>query len=269
MKFTFALLAAAQAAEFSICTYTQKYYASDDDDCSGDAAGDVDLVVLVDVCSYDSSAEAWFKVTSCSATAVSMEWFDSAACSDTPEDDQKTEYTAIDTCTATDKASTAMMGSISALSGAADGAALCGFKAANHSNADCATAADADPTFPLSGIPDDGLTVIVDECYFMSSAKFFKVTACSAADVWTMKYFTAAGCASGDAVSTAAELACTADTCSDGSGCLNAYFDNSDSLSIKISDVVHDNTVAADDEEEEAAATITAGYQAFAAMMYL
>lgn len=74
MKYLAAYVAAASAASFTVCQFTQTFHATSDTSCDDYTDGTEVMNVLVDQCTYSISRTAWFKVTSCSTVAVEQEW---------------------------------------------------------------------------------------------------------------------------------------------------------------------------------------------------
>lgn len=275
MKFLAAFVASASATAYTVCSYTQTFYPTADSDCSETATATSTTKVLVGVCSYDPSQTAWFKVTACSTVAVEHAWHNSAACSDTAATAQKTNFTAINTCVQTNKASSAVYSKIASLAGDS-AAAVCGATITNWTphtactNADTSTAT----TFINRGMPAAGGVWIVGACYYMGvSGQYMKVATCTSATVWTVEFYTTTACAS-SAAGTPANGACNASSCT--SACVLAYF-GSGTHSLKIASVLHTHTVAQPAAPAAAAAAATtdgakslvAGSLAAVSMMYL
>jgi len=237
MKFLVAFVASANAAAYVVCSYTQTFYATADTKCTGTASGTEATKVLVNVCSYNAAQTKWFKVTECTKTTIKHQWHSTAACSDTPVAAKKTDITKVGDCFKTNSASTDIYTKIATLAGDA-AAKVCGAKIEAFTDNACGTADTATPTYPNRGIPAAGGVWILNVCYYMgATSQYYKWTACTAANNWTIKFFTDKACG------TAATNSASIDTSSTNAASKCGQVFNGTNKYAKVSAVLHTHTV--------------------------
>jgi len=256
MKYLAAFVATANAAAYTICSFTQTYYANSDTACAAAAAATSTILALVNVCSYNAEKTRWYKITACTMAKVDWQWHTTAACSDTPAAAAKTAYTAVNTCVSINHdGSTAAKSKIATLAGATS-KTLCGATITQHADNACANADATVPTFPNRGLPAAGGVWIVGQCYYFGKAsQYMKFTICTSASVFTILFYTNATC--GTAVSGAGvKVECTAAApCTGNKKCLD-YFSNGAKYGLFAS-VVHSNTITQPAAAAAAAAATT------------
>lgn len=269
MKFIAAFLASASATAYVTCDTSIAYYGSTDTTCTSTVSGTDAVKAIVDQCTYSITNTAWFKITDCTLTTAKLQWHTTAACSDTPAAAQKTDFTAAATCLVGAKTGTAA-GFYSKITAPTSitSAALCAFTIANYSeNNACTTAAAYSTTMVAMGM--NGGPWVVGQCYFMMTGKYFKITVCSAANTFTVTWWTEVTCAA--TAASPANNTCTG-SCTDH--CASAVFGGATSW--KVSAVVHTHTVTATAAAPVVAAAVVAGSKtlvtgalAAVSMMYL
>lgn len=214
MKFLAAFVASASAADYIVCSYVQTFYPTADDDCSETASGTSTTKVVVGQCSYDDAQASWFKVTACTTKTVDHEWYTTGACTGTPAAKNKTKFAEVDKCVKTDKASASVYTKIKTLAGDT-AAVICGSKITQWSNSACDAIDNTAPTFPDRGLAAAGSIHIQGICYYFgASSKYFKWTKCTAANTFTILWWTDKACTSGAATPdksecTSCTFACT------------------------------------------------------------
>lgn len=210
MKYLAAFVASANAAAYTICSFTLKIYGTADSTCAGAAEATSTVLSLVNHCTFCEEKARWYKITVCTLAAapnVKWDWHDSEACTNTAAAGQKTSYAAVATCVATNHdggGSSGRYGAITSLAGSA-GAAICGMTVTQHASNACTGNDTAAPTYPVRGFPAAGGLYIVGRCYYFGEAnKYWKVKTCTSATVWELNFFTDKICSAGNAASGAA-----------------------------------------------------------------
>merc|ERR1712147_36024 len=203
MKFFAAILASAAATEYTICSFTQTFYATTDTTCTSTVSATDAVLAIKGICTYSTGQAAWYSISACDTVNVTQNWHSTAACVDTVAADQKTELDSAGKCSAVKKTGTTVAAytKIATLAGST-ASTLCGLTFANHTGiSDCTGAAD---TTTATTVVNAGLGAgvwIVNRCYYMGVAsRYFKVSTCTSATAYTVLFFTDATCATADAV---------------------------------------------------------------------
>merc|ERR1711998_628168 len=144
MKFFAAILASAAATEYTVCSFTQTYYAVADTTCTSTVSATETVLAIKGICTYSATNSAWFKLSVCDTTNVTQLWHSTAACSDTPAADQTVALDKDGKCSAVKLTGTtiAYYPKIAPLAGSTT-STLCGITFTNHlSTTVCTAAAD-------------------------------------------------------------------------------------------------------------------------------
>lgn len=169
MKFLVAFVAAASAADFTVCSFTQTFHTKTD--CTDAASKTTAMKAVVNECNYHNDKSAWYKVTKCETKGmVKMSWYSDGACTGTPAADKTTDYKKKDTCYKTKPASTEEGSKLTVTPAKISSVALCGGKIHVFTQNDCAAdkKAGSGDQYAAKGIKDDGTSAwIKNEVYFI------------------------------------------------------------------------------------------------------
>jgi hypothetical protein len=199
MKFFAAILASAAATEYTVCSFTQTFYATTDTTCASTVSATDAVLAIKGVCTYSTGASSWYKITNCDTGSITVQYQGTyAACTDPlPLDGQTITLDKDGSCAAVDPTGIAVTfyTKIATLAGSTT-STLCGLTWANHTGtSDCTGAAD---TTTATTVADMGLgsgVWIVNQCYYMGVAnRYFKITACTSATAFTVLFYTEATC---------------------------------------------------------------------------